>query len=127
MPLNKGFTVAKSAERASRTSWLKPQITYGEIILLFLTAAGIMTSYFKLDAKVDVNDVFVRTRFAAYDKQFEAQKEVDRDQNERMIRAYAEMKAAVTVAQKELKDDIRDIRTDIAVRGVVAGVAPRTR
>lgn len=112
-----------------RPSWLKAQITYGEIFTLVVFIVGVIVGYVRLDAKVDLNDsvtrtrfdktdVYNQTRFAFIDKQLEDQKQVDKDQNERQIRTYNELKAALSLAQSEIKSDIKDIRTDIAVRGM---------
>lgn len=93
-------------------------INLGDLITMVALIMMGVTAYF--DVKSDVRNVKTYTdqKFSEYDERWKLQKESDEQQNQRMLRIYTELGTQLRDTKNEIKADIRELRTDLTVRGV---------
>lgn len=97
-----------------KVDWKK--IDLGDLITITTMLVAVTVAYGDLRADIRANDVKTQAKFDAYDKQLENQKRIDQEQNERTLRVYGELQKQMKEVKDDIRGDIKDLKTDIAIR-----------
>ncbi len=97
-----------------KVDWKK--LDLGDLITIGTVIVAVVLAYGDIKKDQAADRAKVEAKFEAYDKVFEAQKVIDKEQNERMIRIYSELQAAIKELKADIRSDLKDIKTDMAIR-----------
>lgn len=101
---------------------MKPNISFEwrlnltHVFTVIGAVAVMATGYFRLENRVDTNEVRAQAKFAEYDQKWALQRGIDDEQNQRVIRAFNVLTESLREVKADLRSDIRDLRADISKR-----------